>query len=97
MKTRKSRPLSQLKNIGKTVECRLNEIGIYSESDLEKVGPVRAYKWIKANYPDKTIPICYYLYSLQGALMGIHWDDLSAKIKKQLEAQACKPKVTKRI
>ncbi len=84
--------LSQLKNIGATIERRLNEIGVLSRADLEKVGPVSAYRQIKETHPDKTIPVCYYLYSLRGALDGVHWDALSAEVKAKLRNQATKIK-----
>ena len=76
--------LSGLKNIGPTIEKRLNEIGIKSKSDLERIGPATAYKRIQKKYPDKTIPVCYYLYSFQGALEGKHWDDISENTKQSL-------------
>ena len=71
---KKKSELSNLKNIGATIEKRLNEIGVYTRLDLERIGPAKAYQWICRNYPDQTIPVCYYLYSLQGALMDVHWD-----------------------
>ena len=30
------------------------------------------------------MPVCYYLYSLEGALKDRHWDDLGDGVKKQL-------------
>ena len=76
--------LSSLKNIGPTIQKRLQEIGINTKSDLKKVGPVLAYQKIQSRNQDKTIPVCYYLYSLQGALEGKHWDDISQKKKQEL-------------
>ena len=83
-----SQDLAQLRNIGPTIRKRLNEIGIYTPADLERIGPVKAYKRIRDNYPNQTIPVCYYLYSLQGALMDAHWDELPDVIKDELYAQA---------
>lgn len=80
--------LARLRNIGPTIEKRLNEIGIYTRADLEHVGPAKACQWIRRHYPDRTIPVCYYLYALQGALMDLHWDDLPNKIKEQLKREA---------
>lgn len=80
--------LSQLKNIGATIEQRLNEIGVYTRAGLGRIGPVAAYQQIKENHPDKTIAVCYYLYSLQGALDGVHWDTLPEKVKARLRKQA---------
>ena len=76
--------LSELKNIGPTIEKRLNEVGIKSKSDLKRIGPAGAYLRIKQRYPDRTIPVCYYLYSFQGALEGKHWDNISEKTKQSL-------------
>lgn len=83
-----SQDLAQLRNIGPTIRKRLNEAGVYTRADLERMGPVKAYKRICENYPNQTIPVCYYLYSLQGALMDVHWDELPEAIKDELYAQA---------
>ena len=81
---KKKTDLSDLKNIGPTIEKRLNEIGVYSKKDLQKVGVAKAYRKIKQKNPDRTIPVCYYLYSFQGALEGKHWNNISEKTKKNL-------------
>jgi DNA transformation protein len=52
------------------------------------MGSVKAYRRICENYPNQTIPVCYYLYSLEGALMDAHWDDLPKPIKDALYARA---------
>jgi DNA transformation protein len=79
--------LKKYKNIGATIEKRLNEIGVNSIDDLAKIGAANAYKKIKENYPDKTLSVCYYLYSFQGALMDMHWDDIPNEIKDDLRKQ----------
>jgi DNA transformation protein len=81
---RKSSELSQLRNIGPTIEKRLREVSVRTRTDLEAVGPVEAYRRIKAKHPDRTIPVCYYLYSLQGALLDVYWDDLPEGMKASL-------------
>jgi DNA transformation protein len=80
--------LAELRNIGPTIEHRLHEIGVHTRADLKKVGPVNAYLRICANYRYQTLPVCYYLYSLQGALMDLHWDDLPERLKKDLLSKA---------
>ena len=90
------RSLDQLKNIGKTVAQRLNEIGVFNEADLASVGSVEAYKRIEARFPGKTLPVCYYLYSLEAALLDIHWNDLPRELKKELEQQVRPPKSGRR-
>lgn len=87
---KKKSELSHLKNIGPTIEKRLNEIMVYSRADLEQIGPIKAYLRICQNYPGQTIPVCYYLYSLQGALMDVHWDKVPKKTKDRLNREAKK-------
>ena len=83
----KNRDLTELKNIGKKIATRLNEVGIISENELRKVGAVEAHKRIKEKYPDETLPVCYYLYSFEGALKNKHWDAIGEKRKRDLKKQ----------
>lgn len=80
--------ITGLRNIGPTIKKRLNEIGVYTRADLERIGPVKAYQRICQNHPHQTIPVCYYLYSLQGALMDMHWDSLPKNLKDDLVSEA---------
>jgi len=82
-----NRKLMELKNIGKKIAMRLNEVGIFSEDDLRIVGAVKAHNMIREKHPDETLPVCYYLYSFEGALNDIHWDDIGEKRKRELKAQ----------
>ena len=75
MKTQFSNSLKGAKNIGATIEKRLNEIGVFSLADLAQTTPVKAYQNICKQHPSKTFPICYYLYSFQGALLDLYWND----------------------
>lgn len=85
--------LKGAKNIGATIEKRLNEVGVFSLADLAQMTPVKAYQSICRQHPGKTFPVCYYLYSLQGALLDLHWDDLPTELKtellKQVEQKGC--------
>jgi len=89
-------PLLGLKNIGPTIAARFKAVGIETVGDLRAVGPAEAYKRIKARHPRTTIPVCYYLYSLQGALEGKHWDALSPAVKETLLQEAGVKRRTKR-
>lgn len=82
------RKLSDLKNIGKTVASRLHEIGITDESQLKELGAAKVYKWLSEQNPETHLPICYYLYSLEGAIQDKHWDLLTVQEKKQLRLDA---------
>jgi DNA transformation protein len=86
--TNESVSVDRLRNIGPTIARRLRQIGIRNAKDLRSVGAVAAYRRICAAHPGETIPVCYYLYSLEGALRGLHWDALSTKTKQALVAQA---------
>jgi len=45
--------LSGLKNIGPTIQKRLQEIGIHTKNDLKRVGPVLAYQKIQSKNQEK--------------------------------------------
>lgn len=79
-----SNHLKGAKNIGVTLEKHLNEIGVFSLADLARMTPVNAYLRISKQNPHKRFPVCYYLYSLQGALLDLHWNNLPAKLKTTL-------------
>ena len=80
--------LTKLRNIGATVTKRLNEIGIFNRADLERIGTVFAYHKMKQSNPEATLPRCYYLHSLEGALRDVHWNDLPQPLKQKLSSEA---------
>lgn len=87
MKIKLNSDLSRAKNIGKTIEKRLNQIGVFTLADLAEKTSVEAFKEIKEQNKDITIPVCYYLYSLEGALLDLHWDDLPDDLKRDLRSK----------
>jgi len=72
--------LAALRNIGPTIERRLNAIGIRSREDLLRIGPAQAYLKMQTQ-ASGTLPVCFYLYSLEGALTNRHWDDVPTATK----------------
>ena len=82
-----NRPLLQLYNIGKTIAEGLHKIGIQNENDLRKTGAVKAYQQLQALHPERHLPVCYYLYTLEGALQDRDWRTLSREEKNHLLAQ----------
>ena len=80
--------LSELKNIGKTVASKLHEIGVTNESELKNLGAAKAYKWLSDQNPGKHLPVCYYLYSLEGAIQNKHWDEFTEEEKTKLRLAA---------
>jgi DNA transformation protein and related proteins len=84
---KKGRKLTELKNIGEKIASRLILVGIETETDLRRVGAVAAYQLIRKKYPNETLPLCYYLYSFEGALTDKHWDEIGDAKKAQLRSQ----------
>lgn len=87
MSNSQNRTLTDLKNIGSKIAARLNEAGIFSEDELRLVGAVEAHRRIKEIYPEETLPLCYYLYSFEGALIDKHWNEIGEQKKNQLRAK----------
>lgn len=83
---KKNRTLTDLKNIGPKIAGHLNEAGIFSEDELRFYGAVEAHKMIKNNHPNEIFPVCYYLYSFEGALCNKHWDDIGEERKQELKS-----------
>ena len=83
-----NRPISDLQNIGKTLAFRLQEIGVTTEADLKAMGSAQAYRKLSANNPGRHLPVCYYLYSLEGAIQGKHWDDFSEQERTKMRKLA---------
>lgn len=77
--------LLQLKNLGMASVNILHAVGINTFSELRKVGAVEAYRRIKGRDINVSKVM---LYALQGALLNVHWNDLSPDLKLQLVAEA---------
>ncbi|WP_366941538.1 TfoX/Sxy family protein [uncultured Litoreibacter sp.] len=82
--------VGELRNIGTTVARRLSEVGVRTKEDLERAGAVTAYCEMKQRHPEARTPLCYYLYSLEGALRGQHWDDIGEDLKEALRRDAAR-------
>lgn len=80
--------LRGLKNIGPTIADRLKTVGLKTVADLKRIGPAKAFNLVKDAYSGTTVPVCYYLYSLQGALEDKHWNALAESTKSRLRREA---------
>ena len=80
----KSRPakLRNLKGLGVQSEKHLNEIGIFSKSDLEKIGPIQAFMMLKEK--DSLKPSLNFLYAMWGALLDVPWTQIAQEEKASL-------------
>jgi len=87
MKNLNNISLDGAKNIGSTIQQNLQKIGVHTLADLAEITPAVAYNEMQKQQPDKHLPVCYYLYSLQGALMNVHWEKLPNELKQELKLQ----------
>ncbi|MBN2174186.1 MAG: TfoX/Sxy family protein [Bacteroidales bacterium] len=75
-------PLSSLPNIGKTLEQKLQQVGISSAENLRNTGSENALLRIRAF--DNTA--CFnMLCAMEGAIQGIRWHGLSPERKEELK------------
>ena len=76
--------LQHLKNLGKTSAQWLHAVGIHSAADLRRLGAVDAYRAVKARgfRASKVL-----LYAIEGALLDVHWNDIPAQRKEELNQQ----------
>ena len=74
--------LTSLKNIGKEIERKLKSVGINSAEELKEIGSKDAFCRLKLKYPE----ICLvHLYTLEGAIDNIEYNQLSNETKKDLK------------
>ena len=74
--------LTSLKNIGKEIERKLKSVGINSAEELKEIGSKDAFFRLKLKYPE----ICLvHLYTLEGAIDNIEYNQLSNETKKDLK------------
>jgi DNA transformation protein and related proteins len=86
MRPSKSRRLSHLVNIGAKTEQLLNEVGIYTQQELQELGPVEAWSRLKRLHPETGT--LTWLYILQGALLGLPWKTLPQEVVENLLVEA---------
>jgi DNA transformation protein and related proteins len=77
--------LLKLKNLGVASVNILHAVGINTFTELQKVGAVEAYRRIKGRDINVSKVM---LYALEGALLDIHWNDLTPDMKLRLVNQA---------
>jgi DNA transformation protein len=77
--------LLHLKNLGNTSVNWLRAIGVRTQEDLVALGAVDTYNRIRQRgfRVSKVL-----LYALEGALLDVHWNDLTPEHKERLVEQA---------
>lgn len=74
--------LTSLKNIGEKIEKRLKAVDISTAEELKKVGSKEAFIRLKSQDPS----VCaMYLYTLEGAISGVEYNQLPDDVKKNLK------------
>lgn len=74
--------LSSLRNIGKNIEKKLKSININTVEELIQVGSKEAFLRLKVAYPNTCL---VYLYTLQGAIDDIDYNQLPEATKIDLK------------
>ena len=74
--------LSELPNIGKELEKKLNSVGIQTPDELIEIGSVQALRRISVTLDTGCLNM---LYALEGAIVGIRWHYLPAEVKQKLK------------
>ncbi len=74
----------RLRNIGPKSAAWLRQVGLRSQQDLHAAGAVGAFlKVRRAGFK----PSLNLLYSLEGALVGCHWQQIPEARRQQLQAE----------
>lgn len=75
--------LSSMRNIGKEIEKKLKTIGICSAEELMQKGSKDAFLHLKMRFPN----VCLvHLYTLQGAIDNIEYNQLPDEVKRDLKS-----------
>ena len=75
--------LTSMKNIGKEIENKLNSVGISSAEELIQLGSKEDFLRLKMKFPN----VCLvHLYTLQGAVDNLEYNQLSDEVKRDLKS-----------
>lgn len=75
--------LVSMRNIGKEMEKKLKSVGICSAEGLIQIGSKEAFLRLKLKYSKLCL---VHLYTLQGAIDNIAYDQLSVEVKRGLKS-----------
>lgn len=78
-------PVRKIRNLGQKSSEWLAQVGIHSLDDVEAVGVVETYLLVKEAFPEKVT--LNMLWGLQGAVLGIPWNQLPDEMKTGLLRQ----------
>lgn len=76
--------LSSLRNLGPKTEVWLNDIGIFTRADIERIGSVNIYRTLKEHGYPASLNL---VWAIEGALADLDWRELSEDLKTDLRRQ----------
>lgn len=77
-------PVANLRNIGPSSAALLREIGVHTRADLERLGPVLAYRLVKQRQPPTSLNL---LWAMAAGLADRDWRELTDEKKEKLLSQ----------
>ena len=77
-------PIENLRNLGATSARWLREIGVGNKSDLQRMGPVLAYRLVRQRQPRASVNL---LWAMAAGLNEEDWRDLTNATKAKLRAE----------
>jgi len=77
-------PVATMRNLGPVSSRWLAAAGIRTRADLQRLGPVLAYRLVKQRQPRASLNL---LWALAGAIDDVDWRALSKARRKQLQDQ----------
>lgn len=77
-------PIESLRNLGPTSGKWLRKVGIRTKDDLERFGPVAAFRLVRDRQPSVSLNL---LWALSAALADKDWRELSKSEKRQLRSE----------
>jgi DNA transformation protein len=78
-------PIEALRNLGPISGQWLREVGISTIAELERLGPVVAYRLVKQRQPKASLNL---LWAMAAGLQGIDWRKLAESTKTRLRQEA---------
>ncbi len=78
-------PIESLRNLGPKSGQWLREAGITTIAELERLGPVVAFRLVKQHQPKASLNL---LWAMAAGLRGTDWRELSEATKKRLRKEA---------
>lgn len=78
-------PIESLRNLGPKSGQWLREAGITTIAELERLGPVVAFRLVKLHQPKASLNL---LWAMAAGLKGKDWRELTEAIKKRLRKEA---------